>query len=153
MSTNSANSNSPLIQLEDTLNVYFGQKAPALPENIKELIVKYGPWVTLVLLILAAVPLLGVIGLGALLSPIALMSGVSYGGMYLLTLAFSVAIIVLEAIAIPKLLKRQKSGWNLVFYASLLSSVSSLLSRDIFGLIIGTLLSFYILFQIRSYYK
>lgn len=153
MSINSANSSSPLVQLEDTLNIYFGQKAPALPENIKEFIVKYGPWVTLVLLVLAAVPLLGVIGLGALLSPIALMSGVSYGGMYLLTLAFSVAVIVLEAIAIPKLLKRQKSGWNLVFYASILSSISSLLSRDIFGLVIGTLISFYILFQVRSYYK
>lgn len=153
MSINSANSSSPLVQLEDTLNVYFGQKAPALPENIKEFIVKYGPWATLVLLILAAVPLLGLIGLGSALSPIAYMSGIQYGMGFQITLAFTLVIIILEAIAIPKLLKRQKSGWNLVFYASILSSISSLLSRDIFGLIIGTLISFYILFQVRSYYK
>ena len=41
-----------LKQLEDLLSEYLVKKAPALPANIREAIVNFAPWVTLVVLIL-----------------------------------------------------------------------------------------------------
>jgi len=52
------------------LDFYFVKKAPVqLPDNAKEAIVKYGPWIAIVLLVLAVPPLLFVLGLGALVMP------------------------------------------------------------------------------------
>jgi hypothetical protein len=44
--------------LEETLDLYFRQKAPAMPPNVKELLVKAAPWITLFILVitLPAVP-------------------------------------------------------------------------------------------------
>jgi len=40
-----------------------------------------------------------------------------------------------------------------MFYASLLGAVQNAVSFNLGGLVVGTLLSLYILFQIKSYYK
>jgi hypothetical protein len=61
-------------------------------------------------------------------------------------------VLVMKLFALPKLFARKKSGWNSVFFASLLISVLFLMSLNIKGFIF-TLLSFYFLFQIRKYYK
>ena len=50
------------------LDFYLVQKAPfQLPDNAKEWIVKYGPWIAIVLLILALPPLLFALGLSTVL--------------------------------------------------------------------------------------
>ena len=67
-------------------------------------------------------------------------------------LLFAIASLVLEAIALPGLFKRSKAGWNFVFYAVLVSTVSYLLHLDVLSLVF-TVVTFYFLFQIRSYYK
>jgi hypothetical protein len=144
---------SNLTELEATLNEYFGKKAPALPTNVKEAIVKYGPWISLILLVLSLPAVLALIGLGALLSPFAFMGGAHAGFMYVLAVLFLVVGLVMEALAIPKLMKREKAGWNLMFYSTLLNGVYNLLSFNITGLIIGLLIGFYFLFQVREYYK
>ena len=58
-----------LKQLEDLLSEYLVKKAPALPANIKEAIVNFAPWVTLVVLILTLPVVLAVFGLGAFFAP------------------------------------------------------------------------------------
>jgi branched-subunit amino acid transport protein len=68
-------------------------------------------------------------------------------------IAIGIVTLVMEAIAIPKLLKRQLGGWKLVYWASLLSALSSLLSLSIASLVLGLIISMFILFQIREYYK
>jgi len=45
------------------------------------------------------------------------------------------------------------SGWRLVFYAQIVSLVFSLLSGSIVGAVVGTLISMYVLFQVRSLYS
>ena len=150
---------SPLSGLEGFFDTYLRVKAPfQLPVGAKEFIVKYGPWITLVILILVAiviVPLtLLALGLTAATAPYAVMSG--YGGQSLMGFVYigiGIAILVMEAIAIPKLMKRQISGWRLIYYASLLSALNSLLSLSILSLVIGLVVSMYILLQIREYYK
>lgn len=151
--------NSTLPGLEGFFDTYLHIKAPfQLPANVKEFIVKYGPWITLVILIIAAlviIPLaLLALGLTAASAPFSVAAG--YGGnavMGIISAIIGVATLVLEAIAIPKLLKRQLGGWKLVYYAALLSALGSLISLNIVSLVLGLLISMYVLFQIREYYK
>lgn len=138
--------------LTDTLELYLVKKAPALPPGAKEVIVKFAPWITLILLVLALPAVLALIGLGTVLAPFAYMGGVSAGTGFTLSLVILAISVVLEALAIPGLFKRTKQGWNLVFYSTLLSLVSSLVSYNIVGGLISALIGLYILFQVRSYY-
>ena len=65
----------------------------------------------------------------------------------------SIASMVLMAIALPGLFKRQLSAWKLMFYAVLVTAVYDLVTFSLGGLIIGTGISLYILYQIKSFYK
>lgn len=141
-------------KLENTLETYLVDKAPfQLPTGVKEAIVKYGPWITLILLILALPAILFTFGLGTLVAPFAFLGGVKAGVNFGIGIVFSAVVLVIEAIAIPGLFKRAASAWRLMYYASLLGGVQSLISFNLGGLVIGTGISLYILFQIKSYYK
>lgn len=141
-----------LNQLEDTLELYLVKKAPALPTNAKEIIVKFGPWITLILFVLSLPLVLALFGLGAFLAPFSFMGGLSAGFNYTLAMVVLAVTLVLEGLAIPGLFKQQKRAWYLMYYAVLLGALSNLLQINIFSFIIGTLISLYILFQIKSYY-
>lgn len=151
----SASNKSLIPQLEDMLDLYLVKKAPfQLPANIKELIVKYGPYITLILMILLLPIIIAALGLSAILLPmVGVAAGVTTGISTTINLLFAIAALVLEALALPGLFSRSKVGWNFVFYGTLVSAVSYLVRLDIFSLVVGTLISLYFLFQIRSYYK
>lgn len=144
---------SPLLQLEETLDLYLGKKAPSLPSNWKEAIVKAAPWITLVLLVLSLPAVLVLFGIGTVLSPFSFLGGANNGLLYILSLVLFAASWVLEALALPGLFKRARKGWNFVFYSTLVSTLSNVLSFNLSSLILGTLIPLYILFQIKSYYK
>lgn len=147
------NLNSSLSQLEQTLDLYFRQKAPALPPGVKEFIVKIAPWLVLLGVIISIPAILALFGLSALIAPVAMMGGANQGITYLISMGFLGVSVIFDALAIPGLFKRAKQGWNFVFYASLLSLAQSAVSLQLVSLIVGALISFYILFQIREYYK
>jgi hypothetical protein len=132
------------------LDYYLVKKAPfQLPPAAKEAIVKYGPWIAIVLLVLSLPALLFLFGLGTLLIPF---GGVGYAtGFGYLTL-LTVVTIGLDVAALPGLFARKMVGWNLIFYARLVAIVSSLLSGMIVNAIVGGLISLYILFQVRELY-
>lgn len=142
-----------LVQIEEKLDLYFGKKAPVMPENIKELIVKYSPYIAIVVLVFSLPALLFAFGLTSVAMPFAYMNGVRSGFSFSITSLITLAALVFQVIAIPGLLKRTKQSWKYMFYASLISLLSSLLNLDLGSLIIGGAISFYILFQIKSYYK
>ncbi len=144
---------SSVSQLETKLEYYLVDKAPAIPKEWRELIVKVLPWLSLIMIVVALPMILAVFGLAAMFSPFAYFAGAGYGTGYTLTWIFTLAIVVIEAIAIPGLFKKSKSAWSLLFYAALLGAVQNLVVFNAGGLIIGTLLSLYILFQIKEYYK
>jgi len=145
-------SKNPLKQLEGLLDLYLVKKAPALPQNIKEVIVNFAPWITLILIVLAAPALMALFGLGTFFSPFRHLAGYRYGFAGNLSLLVLAVGLVFEAIAIPGLFKRTIASWRLVFYASLVNGVYSLLSGSIGNLIIGMGISLYILFQVKEYY-
>lgn len=142
-----------MAQLDALLNTYLVKKAPAIPENIKEVFVKYGPYVSLVLIVLSLPAIIALLGLTTILMPASYLGGVNQGLHFTLTGVGSVISLVLSALALPGLFKRKISGWNFVFYSTLVSAVVAILSFNIGSLIIGTGLALYVLYQIKSYYK
>lgn len=137
-------------KLEIKLEEIFVKKLPALPKKAKEIIVKFSPWIALVVLIVSLPTLIGALGLSAIMMP-----GWGYGLHYGYNMAWwiSIASMVLTAIALPGLFKRKMSAWKLMFYSGLVMAVYNLVAMELGSLIIGTGISMYILFQIKSYYK
>ncbi len=142
-----------LDNLDRNLNEYLVKRAPALPKAWKETIVKVTPWVTLIVLILALPLLLTVLGIGAAVAPLSFAGGLGAGLGYVVSMLLLAVAVVLEAIAFPGLKNRSIKGWRLVYYSTLLSALSSLFKFDLLGAIIGPLISLYILYQVKEYYK
>ncbi len=137
-------------QLIATLDEYLVKKAPfQLPDSVKELLVKFGPWITLVLLVMLLPFLLVALGIGTFLMPF---GGVGYATGFGLAAIFALVQIVLFGMALPGLFARKKSAWMLMFYAQLISLLGSLLTGAIISGLIGALIGLYFLFQLRTKY-
>ncbi len=145
-----------LKQIEEEVGKVYSKITIHLPAGVKEFIVHYGPWIALVFMIFAIPGILLALGLTAVFAPMSMMygyRGIHTGGLYFVSGILALASFILEAMALPALFKRQMSGWRLLFYSTLVTSLGSLISMDFGSLIIGTAISLYILFEIKSYYK
>jgi hypothetical protein len=133
------------------LEFYLVQKAPfQIPDGGKEWIVKYGPWITVVLLILSLPLILIALGIGTVLVPFA---GVGYATGFGYLAILTLVTVGLQVAALPGLFARKMSGWNLIFYSRIVSFIGSLLMGALISAILGALISLYILFQIRPLYR
>jgi len=137
----------------ETLEYYLVTKAPfQIPANVKEMIVQFGPWLACIVL-LATIPLfLTFLGLGSMFlfySPYYMVGG----GNWYMHFIFTAITFVLEIVALPGLFGRKMFGWNMIFYATVVSFLGSVLSGNVIGGIIFAIISLYVLFQIRSYYS
>ncbi len=160
MSESHHHSSSPkgyLNQLETTLDLYFRKKAPALPKGGKDFIVMIAPWLVIIGVIFSIPSILLILGLSNLgISEYGDFSQAVTGrptAIYYLSTILLLVAVVLEIMALPGLFAKKRRGWELIFYSTLVSLVSSLVAMSIAGSIIGALISFYLLFQIREYYK
>lgn len=141
-----------ITQLEKKLTGFFVKKVPAMPEKIKKIIVKYGPYVAIVALVIAIPVTLGMIGLMLLSTPLVWITEIK-GWENIIAIILGIIMIWLQIKAIPGLFEKKIEAWRLMFYMSLLSALSNLISLDFWSLIIGTGLAWYILFQIKSEYR
>lgn len=144
--------------LEDNLDLYLGKKAPQLPKEWREFLVKIAPYLAILGVIIGVPGVLALLGLGTFIVPLGTIGGIVSGkpflGLgYLVNVIFLGVMIVLEALAISPLFKRSKTGWNYLYYSTLLGAVQNIIGFNIGGLIIGTLISLYLLFQVKEYYK
>lgn len=129
-------------------------KAPALPTGGREAIVKITPILALIFGILGVLGALGSLGIFTVLSPFAMMGGVgSYYGSGMIAGIFWLVSAALMLAAFPGTKARKLSGWNMLFWSQLVNVVGSLVAMSIFSAIISALIGFYLLFQIKSYYK
>ena len=143
-----------LDKLDALLDEYLVKRAPEIPTKWKETIVAVSPWATLIIMIIALPALLALLGIGAAISPYAMMhEGTGFGVGLIISLILLTISLVLEAMAIPGLFKRSAKAWNLLYYATLVSFISGVFNGNIIGNLVGTLIGLYILFQVRSYYK
>jgi hypothetical protein len=125
----------------------FGQ-LPKLPKSVNEVLVNIAPWLSLIFGILGIVGGLSAIGI----SPIAMFGGVDASFMVLATGIGAIISSILMLMAFPKLKKRAYKGWELLFWSEVVSAVLAVLSISV-GSVLGILIGFYLLFQIKSYYK
>lgn len=139
-------------RLSTKLESFFVGSLPALPDGIKEFIVKVAPYLTVFMMILLLPVLVAGLGLGAVLTPFSFLGGMGSGFGFILSLVFAFGSLILNFMAIPGLFKRQKKSWKLVYYATLLSLLDDLFMLRLGGLLVSFLLSFYILFQVKGKY-
>jgi hypothetical protein len=135
------------------LDYYLVKKAPfQLPDGVRMAIVKFAPWIAVVLLLLALPVLLVALGLSMAILPAAAAAGATPAAGLGLTTIVVVVELVLDVMALPGLFARRMSGWRLIFYARLIAIVAALLRGAIIGAIVGGVIGLYILFQIRPLY-
>ena len=131
----------------------FFVKLPALPKNIKDFIATVIPWVALVFGALGILGSLAGLGIGTFAAPFSFMvKGVNLYGIFALGMVISLVVAVLTLIAGFQLLKKRVLGWKLLFWAEIIAGVGSLITFSLSGLVFA-FIWFYILFQIKSYYK
>lgn len=141
-----------LEKLEVILEEYLGKKAPQLPKAWKEILVKFAPYLAIAGVVVGILGFLALLGLGAFLVPSGAIGAVVTGQPFL-NIVFLGAIVLLEGLAIPGLFSRSKKAWALLYWSVLVGAVQNIVSFNIGGLVIGTLLSLYFLFQVKEYYK
>lgn len=144
--------NKQLDQVVDMMEDWFS-KLPSLPNNWKDVLVKVIPWIALIFGVLGVV--LSLIGLGllAFLSPFVFLAGgwgAATGGPIAAILWLVSSVLML--LAYRGLTQRRLSGWNFLFWSEVVSLVSSVVLLSVSG-VLGALVGFYLLFQIKSHYK
>lgn len=151
----SSHSKNPISQLEEFLELYLVKKAPfQLPPAAKEWIVKLSPWLTIIFMVLLLPLLLLALGLGTLgVGFLALSGRVVSGVWFYAQMGLVIIMMVLELMAIPGLFKRARKAWRLLFYLALFNAAMMLVEGNISGLILGTLIGLYILFQVKELYN
>ncbi len=139
-------------ELEVKLEEIFVGKLWTLPKNVKEIIVKISPYIAILSLIALIPMILALTGL-SFLTPVAFLGGMRAGFSYIISVLFALVTGILTVSAISGLFKRERKAWKVLFWASLISALGELLQMNLGSLIIGTAISWYILFQVKEYYK
>lgn len=144
-----------LNKLEMVLDEYLVKKAPNLPKGVKDILASAAPWFVIIGLIFMVPSIFALFKITDMMGgmPYAEMAGFGWSGSFYISAVLSIFIAVLEVMALPGLFGRRKEGWNKLFYASLISLVANLLTMNFASFLIGTLISWYILFQVRELYK
>lgn len=138
------------------MNYYLVDKAPMqLPKHVKKVIVQVAPIVSLVLGILTVVAALSAFmfsaGIGILPSTISVNTGAILGyGMFSLVVNGIVAFLYLSAANLLR--SKSKTGWTYLFYVAAFYAIMNLITFNLAGLL-GGLVTFYVLFQVREFYK
>ena len=145
-----------LNQLTKTLDGYY-VKFPALPKGAKDFIVSISSWLALIFGVLAVMAGVSAFGTLSFLTPFAAVAGVSG---YAFTAIISTAILlvqgVIELMAFSPLKARKVKGWNLMLYSLVLSVISTVIALNVYSLLnslVGALIGYYFLYQVKSYYK
>ena len=132
--------------------IVLSKSVPAIPDNIKEILVKIAPWFAAISMFMLLPLIFAALGISAVALPFSYLGGMRMGFGYTIQLIFSVVLIGIQIMAIPGLFKRKASAWRLMFYSTLISLVQQLLSFDVVGVVVGGAISFYILVQVKSKY-
>lgn len=140
-----------LAKLDKTLEEYLLNKAPTLPKDLVKFLVAIAPWFAVLGAVLGIPAILAAFGLGALVTPFAFLAGARSGAFWFYWVV-GLAQVILAGLSIKPLFAKQLKGWQLLLYSQLLSLVVSLGHYNPTNLIV-TIVSFYLLYQIKKSYK
>lgn len=144
-----------IAQFETWLEGVMVAKAPfQIPMGGKEFLATIAPYLVIVGVVLFVLSLPVLLGMGAMVGGMGMAMGhMGWGYISLITLISGVITVGLEAFAIPGLFKRTAASWRLIFYATLVSFAGSILALNPIGAVIGGVIGWYILFQVKTLYK
>lgn len=144
--------------LESMLVPIFAQ-APHLPHGWKKILADIAPWLSLICGVLGVIGIFALFGASAMLSSVAYLGaigGEGYGTVIFITGILGLVSGVLYLLAFNPLRKMEKKGWNYMFYALIISVISTIVSIVLMGSgigsIIGVLIGAYIVFEVRELY-
>ena len=138
---------------QDMMEEWF-MKLPSLPKGGRDALVMVAPWFALIFGVLGVLAGLGGLGILSVLSPMMLLgSGLSATTGSLLSVAIALVGSVLMLVAFPGLKAKKMQGWNFLFWSEVVALVSSLVALSFVGGVIGAVIGFYLLYQVKSYYK
>lgn len=129
------------------------KKIPALPNNLRELLVQFAPWIIILSIAVGIPSILRVVSFLTTYRSGNYFYAQVIGPNYTLMVIFLVANLILKSLSVKGLFAKSIEGWNYIFYSVLLYAVYSLLTFYIVGGIIVTAISLYLVFQIKEYYK
>lgn len=160
-------------KIEKSLEGVF-ESLPPLPKEVKQVLAKIWPWLALIAGVLQLLAAWGLYNWArkfndlsewanrfseALGGPAVANRGVTFW------VGLGVVVLVIDAIilllAFPRLQKKQKSGWDLLFLGGLLNLVYGIVSLFIdgrgglgglFWALLSSAIGFYLLFQVREYF-
>lgn len=141
--------------LVDTMEYYLVDKSPVqLPSGVKHWLVGYGPWVMLAFVLLWSQAVLQVVSFGTVFQPlIHLNNPFSAAGIGLVA-GLTLVELIIVACALPGLFRHRNHGWNLLFLSSFIGLAKDVVGTGrIFSPLVIAVLSWYVLFQIRSSYR
>lgn len=124
---------------------------PKLPANIVDFLVMIAPWLALVFGIIGVLGTISALGFFAAFAPYAMMYGAGRAGLWQVAVIGGLISSVLTLLAFPGLKAMKINGWTMLFWAEVVSVVSTVVGMNIGG-IIGALIGFYILFQVKARY-
>jgi hypothetical protein len=142
-------------KVDSSLAPIFLKKIPSLPKNISELIVKYGPYLILFGIVSYIFSILNYMEISSfgyrVISPF--VSSARLGLAFFVTIVISTLNTIVLIYALPGLFSRKLRSWKLLFFSVILSLFQVLTFRNILAPFISAFISFYFLFQIKSFYR
>jgi len=149
--------------LENSLGALF-KGLPHLPKDWRHWLADNAWWLVLIGVLLGCLAILSLIPvvLGITIFT-GIIAGPAAGALVIITGIVNMAVLVisvaLEAMAITPLKVKQKRGWDLLFLVSLVTFTGAALNalitgnvNHIIGLVVGTLVGLYVLFEVRMYF-
>ncbi|MGK2848471.1 MAG: hypothetical protein ACSLEX_00125 [Minisyncoccota bacterium] len=149
-----AQSKNIVTRLEVFLDKHLVTEAPfTLPTKLKTLLVTITPYFVIFSIMTLVSVIFGTMRFWGVYGPSAVLGGYHFGVQMILSLVITIGVLILEGWALPGLFKRTRQAWRLLFYVSIINIVSSLLTYNIMGAFLGAVIGWYVLFQIKEYYK
>lgn len=135
----------------DSVETYY-DRLPSLPKGGRNFIVTVFPWVALIFGALGTLGAISGLGLFSYFPSYVNIAGSNVVGTSVTSLVLGLVASVFLLMAFPGLRKKKEKGWKFLYYSEVVALVSSILVFSVFGILV-TLLGFYIIYQVRSYYK
>lgn len=129
---------------EEWLEQHLGERGPVkMPASWPNNVVRFLPWAILLTMPLHVAAVLALVGVSIL--------GTLFGEVSILPSLLSVAILVLDVLALPGLFARSRRGWELLVYGFGLALVHAALSLSLFG-VAGQAFGLWLAFQTKYRY-
>lgn len=148
-------------KLEVTLEEYLVNKAPKLPKEWKDIIVKIAPYLAIIGVVMGMARFLNLLRLGTFIAPLGAIGGMMAGRQflgfnYISNIIFLGVITILRGLSISGLFSKSKKAWTFLYWSALVGTIQIVIGFGFDGFvigIIGIILSLYFLFQVKEYYK